>query len=58
MFFLHRDGRGREMPFAEKKGYNPDVSIEYADKLGRLLTPKEVCNAYFILIYIYIFFFL
>ena len=33
---------GREMPFAEKSGYTPDINIEYVDYMGRLLTPKEV----------------
>ena len=41
-YFTFRD-HGREMPFAEKSGYTPDVNIEYVDTLGRLLTPKEVC---------------
>ena len=33
---------GRESSFVEKKGYTPDVHIEYVDDHGRLLNTKEV----------------
>jgi U4/U6.U5 tri-snRNP-associated protein 1 len=36
-----RDGHGREVAFCEKKGYVPEVNIEYVDDKGRLLTAKE-----------------
>ena len=41
MCLFYRD-HGREIPFAEKSDYTPDVNIEYVDNMGRLLTPKEV----------------
>lgn len=32
----------RDQSFPEKKGYNPDVKLEYVDEKGRLLSTKEV----------------
>ena len=32
----------RDQSFPEKKGYTPDVKLEYVDEKGRLLSTKEV----------------
>lgn len=34
----------RDQSFPEKKGYNPDVKLEYVDEKGRVLTTKEVTH--------------
>ena len=40
-------GRHRELqPFNEKREYSPNVSIEYVDDAGRLLSSKEVRVSY------------
>jgi hypothetical protein len=35
----------RDQSFPEKKGYTPDVKLEYVDDKGRLLSTKEVQSA-------------
>lgn len=36
----------RDQSFPEKKGYTPDIKLEYVDEKGRLLTTKEVQSAF------------
>lgn len=36
-----RHSRGMVTEFEEKKNYTPQVKIEYCDKMGRLMNPKE-----------------